>query len=147
MDPPTRRPGSTLASRLCARGGRRAGIDQKIGGYSQPRPDSTDHVDGELSLARQDFGNAGAAANHRLEIAASKALLFHAELYRHNRIRRVHRMMLCLPGIDERGQYIEFVARRRSRGRPHQLRDSGYGGIMVFFSSDWTNPYIVPCHI
>src|SRR5947207_7418524 len=76
---------------------------------------TSDHSYRESSLSVQDLGDAGAGADDLLQVAPGEALLIHTEFDRLDGIRRVHRIVLSLIGVDKRCEHIQSVAVARSR--------------------------------
>ena len=82
-----------------------------------------DHAERKIALPIQHFGDTGARAKDRLEVAAREALLLHAKLDRLDGIRRIDRMMFALIGVDAGGEDVEPVALGRPGLRPIEALD------------------------
>src|SRR5256885_12165878 len=76
-----------------------------------------DHPHRESSFSVQNIGDASARANDLLQVRSGESLLLHTEFDRLNRVRRVHRIVFSLIGINERCEDVQSVAIARSRLR------------------------------
>jgi hypothetical protein len=96
-----------------------------------------DHANRQAALAVQDLRNARSRSDERFQVLAREPLLFHGELDRLDRIRRLHRVMLGLVGIDKRCQHIETVALRRAAFRAPKTLNLVEGFLVVRLRANW----------
>src|SRR5512132_3219408 len=89
--------------------------DEHIRRDAEPLVKTADHADRKATLSVQHLGDPGSRADDALEILATEALLLHPKLNRVDGIRRVHRMMFGLIGVDQRCEHIQAIALRRAR--------------------------------
>ena len=96
-----------------------------------------DHLDRQTALAVQHVRNPIARADHRIEVLAGEALLFHPEEDGLNRIRRVYGMMLRLVNVDQRRQHIETIAFGRAAFGVPKAPEFDQRGFVILLVSDW----------
>ena len=77
------------------------------------------------------------AAEDALQVLAGEALLLHPEFDRLDPIRRIHRVVLVLIGVDQDSEYLEPIPFRRARARTSQPFDLRKGHLVIRFVADW----------
>jgi hypothetical protein len=83
----------------------------------------TDHADRQTALATKHFRYPRATTQDLLQVLARETLLLHAEFDSLNWIGWIHRVVLCLVGIDQRREDVEAISPRTSRLRAPKLFD------------------------
>lgn len=103
-----------------------------------------DHGQRQRALAAQDFVDAVAFANHRLEIFNGQTALIHPEFDGFYWIRRSDGHVLGLVGLHQRGEDIQAIPLRRAQIRVglHQGRNLFKRGLVVCFGVDRADVHV-----
>ena len=84
---------------------------EELGGDAESFMQPPDHTERQFAPAIEHFVHTIAAADKWNEVARLQSALFHVVSDRLHRVRQVQPVMLTFPGLDQRDQYIEPIAR------------------------------------
>src|SRR5690348_10089095 len=112
--------------------------DQYICGDPESLMQAADHCDRQSALSVHDLGNASAGADDLLQVSPGQSLLLHPKLDRFDRIRRIHRMVFCLIGIDKSREDVQSVAVARSSLRTPEAFELLERSLVIPLRPDWS---------
>jgi len=77
----------------------------------------SNHFEREAAFTVENLGHTMTGSDIRFQISALQALLLHPKEYGFHRICGVHRKVILLIDVDQRGKYVQFIAIVRTRFR------------------------------
>src|SRR6185312_3664350 len=110
--------------------------NENLCGDSKLVVQSANHIDRQAALAIEHLRDTGPSTQDLFQVFACQPLLFHPKLDRLDWVRRVHRIVLGLVGLDESRKDVEAVAFGRAGLCAPELFDLCERVLVVPFTPD-----------